>query len=110
MAVTITAIVCAYNEARHLPACLHSLLAQTRPPDEILVINNASTDDTADVARVIPGVRVVDEPIKGLVVARERGRLTARGEVLAYVDAECRGPVRVAELGRARAVALVASG
>jgi glycosyltransferase involved in cell wall biosynthesis len=94
LAVTITAIVCAYNEARHLPACLHSLLAQTRPPDEILVINNASTDGTGDVARAIPGVRVVDEPVKGLVVARETARSLARGEVLAYVDADCRAPLR----------------
>jgi len=94
LAVTITAIVCAFNEARHLPACLHSLLAQTRPPDEILVINNASTDETAAVARAIPGVRVIDEPIKGLVVARETARCVARGEVLAYVDADCRAPLR----------------
>ena len=75
MSPTIAAIVCAYNEARVLPACLHSLLAQTRPPDEILVINNASTDETGAVARAVPGVRVVDEPIKGLVVARETARL-----------------------------------
>jgi glycosyltransferase involved in cell wall biosynthesis len=94
LAVTITVIVCAFNEARHLPACLHSLLAQTRPPDEILVINNASTDDTASVARAIPGVQVVDEPIKGLVVARETARCIARGEVLAYVDADCRAPLQ----------------
>ena len=90
--MTITAIVCAYNEARHLPACLFSLLAQTRPPDEILVINNASTDDTGAVARAIPGVRVLDEPAKGLVVARETARRAARGDVLAYVDADCRAP------------------
>jgi len=63
-------IVCAHNEARLLPACLHSLLAQTRPADDILVINNASTDETGAVARAVPGVRVVDEPAKGLVVAR----------------------------------------
>jgi glycosyltransferase involved in cell wall biosynthesis len=69
-------------------------LAQTRPPDEILVINNASTDDTASVARAIPGVRVIDEPIKGLVVARETARCIARGEVLAYVDADCRAPLQ----------------
>ena len=43
---TITAIVCAFNEAPILPACLHSLLSQTRPPDEIVVVNNASTDQT----------------------------------------------------------------
>jgi glycosyltransferase involved in cell wall biosynthesis len=67
-------IVCAHNEARLLPACLHSLLAQTRPADDILVINNASTDETGAVARAVPGVRVVDEPAKGLVVARETAR------------------------------------
>ena len=91
--MTITAIVCAYNEARHLPACLHSLLAQTRPPDEILVVNNASTDATGAVARAIAGVRVVDEPAKGLVIARETARRVARGGVLAYVDADCRAPI-----------------
>ena len=53
------------------------VLAQTRPPDELLVINNASTDETGAVARQIPGVRVVDEPRKGLVVARETGRREA---------------------------------
>ena len=36
MALTITVIVCAYNEARYLPACLYSLRAQTRPADDII--------------------------------------------------------------------------
>ena len=90
---TITAIVCAYNEASTLPACLHSLLAQTRPPDEIIVIDNASTDGTGDVARAIRGVTVVGEPRKGLVVARETARHAAHGDILAYVDADCRAPL-----------------
>jgi glycosyltransferase involved in cell wall biosynthesis len=93
MRATISAIVCAHNEARFLPACLHSLLAQTRPPDEVLVVNNASSDDTHAVARAVSGVQVVDEPVKGLVVARETARLTARGDILAYVDADCRVPL-----------------
>lgn len=92
--MTISVIVCAYNESRHLSACLHSLLSQTRPADEILVINNASTDDTGEVARRIPGVRVIDEPSKGLVVARETGRRHASGDILAYVDADCRAPIQ----------------
>jgi glycosyltransferase involved in cell wall biosynthesis len=92
MGLTITAIVCAYNEARYLPACLLSLRAQTRPPDEIIVVNNASTDKTAVVARAVQGVRVLDEPVKGLVVARETARLAATSDVLAYVDADCRVP------------------
>jgi glycosyltransferase involved in cell wall biosynthesis len=91
--MTITVVVCAYNEALLLPGCLYSLLSQTRPPDEILVINNASTDATGAVARAVPHVRVLDEPVKGLVVARETGRRAARGEVVAYIDADCRVPI-----------------
>ncbi len=91
---TISAIVCAYNEARFLPACLHSLLGQTRSPDEVIVINNASSDDTGAVARLMPGVRVVDEPQRGLVIARETARRIATGDILAYVDADCRAPLQ----------------
>ncbi|PWT85789.1 MAG: hypothetical protein C5B57_02345 [Blastocatellia bacterium] len=91
--MTITTIVCAYNEAQHLSACLFSLLTQTRPPDEILVINNASTDETGAAARAVPGVRVIDEPEKGLVVARETARRHAKGDILAYLDADCRAPI-----------------
>ena len=104
--MTITAIVCAYNEGRHLPACIFSLLAQTRPADEIIVINNASTDETGDIARAIARadtrVRVIDEPAKGLVVARETARRAARSSVLAYVDADCRVPLRWLERIEAR--------
>ena len=90
--MTISVIVCAHNEERYLGPCLISLAAQTRVPDEILVINNASTDRTASVAAAIPDVRVIDELTKGLVVARERGRRESRGELLVYVDADCRAP------------------
>jgi len=89
--VTFSVIVCAFNEEQLLPGCLHSLLQQSFPPHEIIVINNASTDRTAAAAS-IPGIRVVDEPRKGLVVARETGRRVSTGDVLVYVDADCRTP------------------
>lgn len=92
--MTVTVIVCAHNEASFVAPCLYSLLAQTRPPDEILVVDNASTDGTGDVAGAVPGVRVVEEPRKGLVVARERGRREATGDLLVYVDADCRAPLQ----------------
>ncbi len=92
--LTVSVIVCAYNEERYIGACLHSLFAQTRPPDEVILVNNASTDGTRRVAAAIPGVRVVDESRKGLVRAREAGRLAATGDVLAYLDADCRAPVQ----------------
>jgi glycosyltransferase involved in cell wall biosynthesis len=90
--VTVSVVVCAYNEASLLPACLSSLLAQTRPVDEIIVVDNASTDATSAVARAVPGVRVIEEPTKGLVVARETARRAASGDIVAYVDADCRVP------------------
>jgi glycosyltransferase involved in cell wall biosynthesis len=90
---SLSVIVCAHDEAAYLPACLHSLLAQTRPPDEIIVVNNASTDATGPLAAQIPRVRVVDEPRKGLVIARETGRRVAAGDILVYLDADCRAPL-----------------
>ena len=67
-------VVPAYNEETYLPACLESILAQTRELDEaveIIVVNNASTDRTREVALKFSGVRVVDEPRKGLTYARQ---------------------------------------
>ena len=92
MELTLSVIVCAHNEAGYLGTCLHSLLAQSRPPDEIIVVNNDSSDATGDVAARITGVRVIDEPRRGLVVARETGRRAATGDILVYVDADCRAP------------------
>jgi glycosyltransferase involved in cell wall biosynthesis len=90
--LTLSVIVCAHNEAGYLATCLYSLLAQSRPPDEILVVNNASSDATGVVAAGVPGVQVIDEPRRGLVVAREAGRRAATGDILVYVDADCRAP------------------
>lgn len=92
--VRISVIVCAHNEEALIGGCLHSVLAQTRPPDELIVIDNASSDATASVARACGAVRVLAEPRKGLVVARERGRQAAHGDLLVYLDADCRAPLQ----------------
>lgn len=94
MPLTLSAVVCAYNEESYLAACLHSLLAQTRVPDEVIVVDNASTDRTRQVVASVPEARVAEEPAKGLTRAREAGRLAARGDVLLYLDADCRAPLQ----------------
>ena len=91
--MTISVIVCAHNEEAYITACLASLLAQTRPPDEVVVINNASSDRTGPLASAFSQIRVVDESRKGLVIARERGRHESTGDLLVYVDADCRAPL-----------------
>jgi glycosyltransferase involved in cell wall biosynthesis len=91
-------VVPAYNEETYLPACLESILAQTETIQtqgmeddvEIIVVNNASTDRTREVALSFPGVRVVDEPRKGLTFARQAGFAASSGDLIANVDSDSR--------------------
>ncbi len=86
-------VVPAYNEEAYLPACLESVLAQTRELGdavEIIVVNNASSDRTREVALGYSGVRVVDEPQKGLTFARQAGFAASTGELIANVDSDSR--------------------
>lgn len=86
-------VIPAYNEELYLPACLESILAQTRDLGEeveIIVVNNASSDRTREVALRYPGVRVVDESRKGLPWARQAGFAASSGELIANVDSDSR--------------------
>jgi glycosyltransferase involved in cell wall biosynthesis len=89
----ISFVIPAYNEEAYLGACIESILEQARElhaPFEIIVVNNASTDLTSKVAQSFPGVRVVDEPRKGLTHARQAGFVASSGELIANVDADSR--------------------
>jgi glycosyltransferase involved in cell wall biosynthesis len=91
-------VVPAYNEEAYLPACLESILNQIDPATanlpagtcEIIVVNNASTDRTREVALRYPGVTVVDEPRKGLTFARQAGFAASTGDLIANVDSDSR--------------------
>jgi glycosyltransferase involved in cell wall biosynthesis len=88
-------VIPAYNEEKLLPQCLESVLAELgRTPceAEVVVVNNASTDRTREVALRYGGVRVVDEPKKGLVQARQAGFAATTGELVANIDADTRLP------------------
>ena len=87
-------VVPAYNEEAYLPPCLDSICEQIRTLPagtcEIIVVNNASTDRTREVALRYPGVTVVDEPRKGLTFARQAGFAASSGTLIANVDADSR--------------------
>ena len=90
-------VIPAYNEESYLAACLESIFAQVnelpsgmRQQIEILVVNNASSDRTREVALSFPGVQVVDEPRKGLTFARQAGFVASSGELIANVDSDSR--------------------
>ena len=84
---TISVIIPSLNDAGFLAACLDALARQTRPADEIIVVDNGSTDATADVAQAA-GARVVEEPLRGIWPATAAGFDAASGDVLARLDAD----------------------
>lgn len=83
----ISVVIPALNDAAMLAACLDALAAQSRPADEIIVVDNGSTDDTAAVARS-GGARVVAEPNRGIMPATAAGFDAAKGDILARLDAD----------------------
>lgn len=88
----ISLVIPAYNEEKYLGACLESVRKNGIGLFEIIVVNNASSDGTEAIARTFPNVRVIQEPSKGLTKARQRGLEEARGDIIAYIDADTRMP------------------
>jgi glycosyltransferase involved in cell wall biosynthesis len=85
----LSLIISAYNEEKYIGDCLQYILeASGKSVHEIIVIDNASTDKTGEVAARYPGVRVIREDQKGLTKARQRGYLEATGNLQAYLDAD----------------------
>lgn len=83
----ISVVIPAYNEESYLPACLASIRQQTFTDYELIVVDNNSTDKTADIARSM-GARVVRETVQGMTPARERGFAEARAPLIARTDAD----------------------
>jgi GT2 family glycosyltransferase len=83
----VSVVVCAYNAERTLPECLESLRQLNYPDFEVIVVNDGSTDRTAEVAQQ-PGVRVINTENHGLARARNSGLDAATGEIVAYIDAD----------------------
>jgi glycosyltransferase involved in cell wall biosynthesis len=89
MADTVSVVIPAYNAARHIVRTVESALAQTVPPLEILIVDDGSQDDTAEVAGRLPApVRVIRKPNGGPGSARNVGAAEARGDWLAFLDAD----------------------
>lgn len=83
----VSVVIPARNEEAYLPSALEAVLAQTLPPFEVIVVDNASTDRTREVAEAF-GARVVFCGRKGVAYARQAGLLAARGEWVAMTDAD----------------------
>ena len=85
---TVSVIVPVYNGARFLAATLASVRAQTYRDFETVVVDDGSTDGSAEVAAGFGDVRVVRQANQGCAKARNEGVAAARGGLLAFLDAD----------------------
>ncbi|QGU07411.1 Poly-beta-1,6-N-acetyl-D-glucosamine synthase [Corynebacterium occultum] len=85
----ISVIIPCLNDAELLERCLHSFQTQLLPADEIIVVDNGSTDNSAAIAHQA-GARVVTEPRRGITWATQTGFDAATGDILLRVDADTR--------------------
>ena len=85
----ISVVVPVLDDAHELTGCLDALRAQTRMPDEVVVVDNGCTDTSPSVAREA-GARVVTEPVRGIPSAAATGYDAATGDVIARLDADSR--------------------
>jgi len=87
----LSVIIPAYNEEQYIGDCLKAIFKQTEPADEVIVVDNNSTDKTAEIAREL-GARVVTEKQQGISFARNRGFDEAKYEIIARTDADTHVP------------------
>ena len=87
---SVSIIIPTFNGASRISKCLEALLSQTSSRDvEILVVNDGSTDDTANVVAQYSGVRLINQLNAGPAAARNRGALEARGSIILFTDDDC---------------------
>src|ERR1039457_5279759 len=88
-APTASAVIPTYNRARFVGEAIDSILAQTRPVDEIIVVDDGSTDDTIErLKKYAPAIRCVSQQNRGPSAARNRGIKEAHCDFVAFLDSD----------------------
>jgi len=86
---TISSVIPAFNSGHTLRRAIESVLKQTRPADEIIVVDDGSSDDTAEqAAKFSDQIRLIRQPNAGASVARNTGIAAATGDWIAFLDAD----------------------
>jgi glycosyltransferase involved in cell wall biosynthesis len=98
---TLAVVITTYNHARFLAEAVTSVLAQTRPVDKIIVVDDGSTDDPAAIVAQFPTVQFLQQENRGLAAARNVGLRTASTSHVIFLDADDRLLPMAIEVGLA---------
>ncbi len=90
--LTLSIVIPAYNEEDHIGACLDAIAAQTVMPNEVIVVDNNSTDKTVEIAQKYPFVTVIQEKTRGIVYGRDAGFNAAHSQLIGRIDADTHLP------------------
>ena len=85
----VSVIVCSYNGASTVEACLRSMERIRYPEYEVVFVDDGSTDHTQDILKKFPWVRNIRQRNMGLSHARNVGLEAARGQIVVYTDSDC---------------------
>ncbi len=87
----ISVVIPVFNEEKYIGQCLKALNQQVIKPDEIIIINNNSTDRTLEIINQFKNqlpIKIINEKNQGVIFARNRGFNEAKGEIIVRTDAD----------------------
>ena len=84
----VSVVIPVYNEESRIKNCLNSLMKQDDKPDEIIVVDNNSTDNTVSIVKKYKNIKIINEKNQGITPARNKGFNTAKYEIIARCDAD----------------------
>jgi glycosyltransferase involved in cell wall biosynthesis len=95
----VAIVIPCHDTGRFLRESIESVLAQSRPPDEVIVVDDGSTDGSPEIAASFPAVKLLRQTQRGVSAARNRGIAEARSDAIVLHDADDRLLPRALEIG-----------
>ncbi|MEX0881602.1 MAG: glycosyltransferase family 2 protein [Candidatus Saccharimonadales bacterium] len=87
--LTLSIVIPVFNEEDYLADCLDSITAQSELPDEVIVVDNNSSDRSMAIAKEYPFVKIISEKKQHQAFAQKKGFDYSSSEILGRIDADC---------------------
>lgn len=84
----VSVVIPVYNEEKYIKNCLDSLAKQVEKPDEIIVVDNNSTDKTIEIVKKYKSIKIIKETTQGMTPARNTGFNQTKYEIIVKCDAD----------------------